>query len=280
MKIGFSLPAAYLAGEYNNLEDKILRNAFGPSQKFLPQLKKQGISSIEVRNFNANATPEMVDIAVQCILQADLNFSIHGYLPEDVASKNCISEIYPFLRLIMDDIRNGNTVMTVHSYSSKICNIKDLARLSGQALGHIAGILDKEDINMHLALELNRYHGYSDTSTNYAGILEILKYTEHPKIGICWDIGHSYWNTLNKGLKNIPPKAFLDKTIHTHIHDLGPDGTHSSLSNGVVPLKKMLKPLILNGYSGVFNLEMNPSRLQPDIRKEIFFSIKRIQEMF
>lgn len=279
MKIGLSLPVTYLSGDCTNLEDKILRNAFGVSKEFLPQLKKQGISSIELKfSSHESVTQEIVNVALHWILQADLDFSIHVFLPENIMSKKCILEIYPFLGLVMDDIKNNNTIMTVHSYSSKICNMKDIARLSGRALGYIARILDKEDINIRFAVELIRYHGYSDPSTSYDGILKILKYADHPKIGICWDIGHSFWNTSNKKLKNIPPILFLCKTIHTHIHDLGINGTHYSLSRGAVPIEKMLKPLILNGYSGIFNLEFNPVRLQPDIQKEIFFSIKRIQK--
>ena len=44
------------------------------------------------------------------------------------------------------------------------------------------------------------------------------------KIGICWDMGHSYSNVVNHKFPLFPPKEFLERVIHTHIHDPGPTG--------------------------------------------------------
>ena len=279
MKIGLSLPVSYLAGKYNNVESEILKNAFGESHLFLAQLKKNGICSIEMKIVNEGTSSQIVDIALRNILQADLDYSMHLYLPTDVTSRKSFSEIYPFLGLVIAHIQNSNAVITVHPYLSKEFDMAKLAILSGQALAYIASISEKENINICLAIELLRGNSLSSPTATYNSILKILKYIDHPQVGICWDIGHSYWNTLNKELNDIPPKEFLDKTIHTHIHDLGPEGTHSSLSNGIVPIRKMLSSLVLNEYSGVFNLELRPSLLLPDIQNEIFFSIKKIQEI-
>ena len=91
--------------------------------------------------------------------------------------------------------------------------------------------------------------------------------------GICFDFGHTFWNVEHHMLDPEPPAEFLQRTIHTHIHDIGTNGTHYPLNVGTVPLAKYVGMLKEAGYSGVYNLELGCHRFAEEYEiPDAFFS--------
>jgi len=51
--------------------------------------------------------------------------------------------------------------------------------------------------------------------------------------------------------------------IHTHVHDMSPEGqTHWPLDGGRVPLARNARLLRRAGYRGLYCLELSPDRFQ------------------
>jgi sugar phosphate isomerase/epimerase len=114
-------------------------------------------------------------------------------------------------------------------------------------------------------LEINKTKAKVDPSFTWDGVTSIVEAVAHPALGICWDFGHAFFNYRSGLISAEPPDTFLQKVIHTHIHDLGPTGTtHFPLREGVVPLARNCELLRFAGYDGVYNLELEPARYPDD----------------
>ena len=137
----------------------------------------------------------------------------------------------------------------------------------------------------HVALEIMRYHEkLCDPCSTYEGLLAVLDELdgeEDHKIGICWDMGHTRSSIAQGKLSPETPEAFLARVVHTHLHDVGPNGdTHWPLVEGT-PVAQDLGLLKSVGFDGVLNLELLPQRWPPDVpvRQSIVESIAWLQRV-
>ena len=76
-------------------------------------------------------------------------------------------------------------------------------------------------------------------------------------------MGHCFANYLldNTLYPIYPHFEFSAAVIHTHIHDLGPDGrTHWIFKENIIPLADYVGQLKVVGYEGVYNLELSFDR--------------------
>jgi len=122
-------------------------------------------------------------------------------------------------------------------------------------------MMEKENVPLTTAVEINRKKEVNDPSTNYENLVEICRQVDHPSVGIGWDIGHTYSNVLHSIVPKEPPEEFVRRVIHTHIHDLGHNGqTHWPLKTGSLPLDFYLEKLYSIHYSGFHTLELYPER--------------------
>ena len=84
---------------------------------------------------------------------------------------------------------------------------------------------------------------------------------DSPRVGACWDFGHSAANLRNGYSEMFPGDDFLKRVIHTHIHDISDEGkTHFPLTCGNLDLKGCMNRLLNTGYKGVFNFEPGVDR--------------------
>jgi sugar phosphate isomerase/epimerase len=65
-----------------------------------------------------------------------------------------------------------------------------------------------------------------------ASVVEMVSQLDHPRLGICWDMGHDYLSDPPKGLD----PEWISRVVHIHMHDVNETGVdHFPLVYGRVP---------------------------------------------
>lgn len=100
-----------------------------------------------------------------------------------------------------------------------------------------------------------------------------------PNIGICWDMGHYAYNTVNLGLPvdTLPSPEALSLVRHTHIHSLKDMDTHHPIDSGAV--RTYVRALGSIGYSGLYHIEVKPDKYigYMDVREGMESSIENLR---
>jgi len=95
-------------------------------------------------------------------------------------------------------------------------------------------------------------------------LTRVLEQLVHPRLGICWDIGHQ----VKAGRLELPPMGWLGQVRHVHIHDLDTTGQdHVPFLFGRVDPEYWLPPLARARFGGIVTVELNGQRcsfLWPD----------------
>ncbi len=263
-KIGISIPWDYLSGNHKTVEAVVLYNTFGKSDLFLGYLENHGISCIELRNRQVDMKSEDMDIVLKQLSKYNFSITFHGDLP---VCRNIINPnlFFPWIKTY-SDLFLCRTTVTLHTFNGydnteiyKYRTINFIKQLNDL-------ILDR-DYPVNLALENQRSKGLNDPGLSLTDLVDIVKSIDSSILGICWDMGHSYANLLTD--KNLYPRladnSFVEKIIHTHIHDLGPDGrTHWFFKENKVPIKEYITLLNETGYNGIYNLELSFDRFSDE----------------
>ena len=167
--------------------------------------------------------------------------------------------------------------MVLHSYRGTAGD--DLAMFMERSvalLRRLALALERENLPWRVALEITRNQGRIDPGDTYQDLLEIRERVGHEVVGFCWDVGHAHWNVLRDKIFPAAPPEFLKHIIHTHLHDLAPDGqTHWPLTERRIPLGTYIGALSALNYQGVYNIELYPSRWAAvrDVKESILASL-------
>lgn len=124
--------------------------------------------------------------------------------------------------------------------------------------------LHLEGMAVKLALEILRNRSDNEKlhiGDSYAEILGLLSHIDGEKWGICWDFGHAF-STFERNLQNrFPPKEFIQRVIHCHVHDSQDQITHLPLGKGKLPIQQNIRLLAEHNYDGIFNLEIVPHKV-------------------
>ena len=259
--IGLSLPLAYLLGDPSSAPaGPAWQAAFGNADQGLSALRSAGVSSVELRSITQGTDPELALRAARRVWEAGLQVTVHGYLPKPPLGQT-FADLYPPLLPLAEALsaRGGEGLVTVHCYPVGDATVEETAERTAQALGRIAAGLEREQVPLRIALENDRLHGQPRPGATYGGILNVIDRVASPRLGACWDFGHAQANVQQGYLEQVPPAAYLQRVIHTHIHDLAPR-THCPLTCGVVPFGLYVDLLLASGYAGAYNLELNPER--------------------
>lgn len=278
MKIGFSLPMRYLSEKPESRDEQLLNEAFGPPAACLALLRLHGVTSIELGRIKADADPREARLAAERVLAAGLGLTLHGYQPNPAAD-GCFAAFFPPFALLAELFGQEGTptVIVLHSYRGSAGeNMAVYREQSATLLHRLALALERENLPCRIALEVTRNQGRVDPGNSYRDLLEIRERTGHEGLGFCWDIGHAHWNVLQDELFPAAPPEFLKHVIHTHLHDLAPDGqTHWPLTERRIPLGTYLGALSDLNYQGVYNIEFYPSRWAAvrDVKQSILESL-------
>lgn len=264
IKTGFSLPPAYLA-ETETAPESVWVRALGQPATALERLRKMGLTSIELRAVKPGMKPELVRAAINNVTRHRLKFTIHGALPPTDEQVGTV-EGFP-LWALADEIAEtqGEVTIPLHARFALEGELEPVIAATVAALRRLLDERDRRRAPFRFALEINRAKAKIDPSFTWDGVAAIVETVNHPALGICWDFGHAFYNYRAGLIAAEPPAAFLEKVIHTHIHDLNSNGkTHFPLREGVVPLARYCELLRSVGYDGVYNLELDPARYPDD----------------
>lgn len=247
MHIGVSLSPAFLCGRAaSHHQEGMLENGV---QSFLLRLREAGCTHIELRAVRADTPEEIITGSADALKKAGLLMTVHGALKDESAA-SFWGRLDPLLAA------QENLCVTVHSASTKEETLRLLRRMGEYTLLHHPGA--------KIALENNRSKkGDNIDLVECGGVCDSVEAAALSNLGTCWDFGHFYWDHLaHPSLlpEELPPEAFLARTVHTHIHSVCENTTHFPLTAGCLPLRDYLSALLRAGYRGVFNLEPEPER--------------------
>lgn len=258
MKLGFSIYADVLLAKNLSDHESPWQESLGTSSEMLGLLKNNGFTSIELK---LPVNCPMLEL--KRVLETITSFSFHA--PGSLRNPD---NMPAFTRYITDI---GNLVNSHFCQTSNfmVHGLSCYHLTKGETLSHTVHFLEEllettAALDIDFAVELLRdvpLNGKVRGGTSFSEILQIVNTINNRRLEICWDFGHSFFQSERGVQQALPPTEFLQKTSHTHIHDYANNVTHLPLGHGKLPFKDYLKALNSAGFSGVFNLELNPSRI-------------------
>lgn len=258
----------YLCGVGDSPAAVLLREACGSPRKTLELLAARGVSAVEIRQFDAAVPARLIVAAARLVWEAGLVATLHPATPASYSLPS-LGDVFPWLPELARGLppHQSQLLLTIHARAAAAGDVAELRRGTEAMFSRLAHMADSEGLPAVFALELNRSKGESDPSTSFRGVVEMCKAIGQPRVGICWDWGHAQANQESGVADGAPPAEFIQQVIHTHVHDLGPDGsTHWPLGRGSVPLERNAELLSRAGFRGLYCLELNPERFQLQAR--------------
>ncbi|MBQ8898560.1 MAG: MBL fold metallo-hydrolase [Clostridia bacterium] len=256
---GVSLsPDLFLPHRFNEKQCRIL-SEYGGTDALLRFLSGLGVQSVELRTVSPSAEEADVLACTEKLEKAGFSVTVHGSLPETVRPfSESYSALLPYLRQ-----RQSRGLpplqITLHAYTDP-SSPENAAEKTNQILRLWSA--KAKELGFRLSLELNRDKKNGDPSITPEGVLAMVSGTDPELVGICFDFGHYFSNTAS--LTQIPCPEFLSRVTHTHIHALGPGGTHFPFAPDTsLPLDTYVNALFSAGYKGIYNLELDFPRF-PD----------------
>ncbi len=236
---GISLPYKWLLGEHSSL---------GRPDIFLPQLWDKGVRSIEIRTVSAEADAEEVLRAAEPILKYGFNITVHAKVK---TVENAVAEVIDPLLLLLKRLRQRELIVTVHPIMGD----------NAAMLRALSDCITENGHPIRIALENERKMPDKTEGDSLALVLDAVTEVDRKNVGICFDMGHFAWynETYTLFPNQLPPKAFLSRVIHTHVHACEDGITHHPLVTWRAPFADYINALDF-GYFGVYNLEIEPER--------------------
>lgn len=285
MRIGFTLPIGYLARNATKKEDMWWQEICGSVDECLRRLKVSGITSVEIKDFREGVSPSQLRHSVEAVRDEGLEITVHGWLPKMGADCRLPPVIQELERALTKHQQEGLIPFTVHSHSYNHCvgaTESEVTRETIRDLNSLSLALAPKSV-LAVALELCRHKERRSTGVTFEGVLSMAEQISSGNIGICWDMGHSQANHLERKDVRLPSEQFLKQVIHTHIHDVGSNGrTHWPVLTEQGYVRDCIDLLKSSGYSGVYNLELSLLRWESspkECRSHIEASINSMARM-
>ena len=217
-------------------------------EHLLPKLWEKGVRSIELRAVSANADPNDVLRIAELLWSYGFVITVHG---------NCknlgkaVSEVFAPLSLLLENLRQRELIITLHPIKED--NVAMLRVLSEHA--------EENGYPVRIALENNRRMPDGSDGDSLSLVLDAVIRADRKNVGICFDMGHFAWYAANftDSPNTLPPKEFLSRVIHTHIHSYEEGTTHFPLREWCEPLSLYVNALAYK-YYGIYNVELSCER--------------------
>ena len=236
--IGISLPYNWLIGDTQLPEPEIL----------LPLLREQGVESVEIRMVPLRADAKEVLRAAELLWEYGFNITVHGTVKTE---EYAVEEVMKPLEQVLSHMKQRNLTVTIHPIVGD--NTAMLLKLSDYLYDH--------NYPVRIALENERKLPDKTMGDGLELVLDAVTQVNRDNVGICFDMGHYAWyaEQILQDSKALPPREFLDRVIHTHIHRCLDGNTHFPVLEWFEPLASYIRELDY-GYYGVYNLELSPDR--------------------
>ena len=297
--IGFSLPYKLFMEQPPDGNQHCLLNQYNSVEYLLNRLKAAGVASIEIRVLPRDGDSAQIQNTVQMVWEMGFQLTVHGALQGNATGNN-FADIYPSMKYIMDHYHRyqNELIVTVHALhdienenNKSETVIGSLAERTVNQLTEWADMTRMTHPSIQFALEINRRKSpLIDPGDTVEGVLHMVDAINRPNVGICWDMGHYYANLLamhqlpeppEQWIEELPPEAFLNRVVHTHIHGLsGREETHFPLTaRKSLPLEHYVQSLMQVNYRGGFNLELTFHKWPNRLEEGIFSSILRLSRL-
>lgn len=240
----------------------------GP-EALLEQLKRKGVSSVELRNARPGADPKRVLAFARKIWDHDLQLTVHCRVN---SLETAVSDVFDTVTLALRYLRQDSLTIIIHPIDGD--NVQMLRRLADYA--------EANKLPVVIALENNRLmpNGTEGDSTEL--VRQAVETADRANVGICFDMGHYlyYWKKNHPGEPFcLPAKGFLNRIVHTHIHGVNSLRTHFPVGPFELPARELLEAMCVR-YYGVYNLELDFPRFQELMKPEdaLAVSVATLQE--
>ena len=84
---------------------------------------------------------------------------------------------------------------------------------------------------------------------------ELFRVVEPTDLEVCWDTGHYLLAVERHGQSIDPPRRFLGRVGHVHLHDVVDGADHRPISSSSERLRSWLERLVRAGFNGGITLE-------------------------
>ena len=215
---------------------------------FLTELRRQGVGSIELRSIPSGGAPNDALRAAELLWDHGFRITVHGSVK---TAEHAVAEVLDPLSEILSHLRQRELIVTVHPIVGD--NVAMLRTLSDRII--------EKGYPLRIALENERRLPDKSEGDSLSLVLDSVERVDRANVGICFDMGHFAWYVA-QGLgypDGMPPKKFLERVIHTHIHAYAEGQTHFPLENWAEPVSAYVQALDRD-YFGIYNLELEPPR--------------------
>ena len=137
-------------------------------------MKSAGLSSIEIRAIKADTDIKNAARAAKHILDAELDVTIHGYLPSNADGdkfEKILPSIAPITEILKD--RDRTSVITLHCYREQNGDLSQLVSRNVNFIKRLTRMIRDEKLPLKIALEINRRKKYTDPSITYDALIEL-----------------------------------------------------------------------------------------------------------
>ena len=216
----------------------------------LSSLWSRGVRSIELRMVPAGESPEKVLRIANVLWDYGFKITVHS---SSRAVETAVEDILYPLSSILAHKRQSEFTVTIHPIVGD--NVLLLRTLSDYITEHKYPI--------RIALENERRLPDKSYGDSMSLVLDAVTTVNRDNVGICFDMGHLAWyyETQTDNSDTLPPKEFLNRVIHTHIHTCDNGNTHFPLLSWSGPFTSYIKELDF-GYFGVYNVEISPAKYE------------------
>ncbi len=215
---------------------------------FFADLKTRGVRSVELRSVKGDSDPCDTLRVARLLWDHGFQITVHGAVE---TAEHAVEEVFSPLSEILAHLCQRELIVTIHPIAGD--NVRMLRILSDY--------IRKNNYPVRIALENERRLPDKSEGDSLSVVLDAVTRVNRETVGICFDMGHFAW--YNRHFQTypdgIPPKAFLDRVIHTHIHAYAEGRTHFPVERWEEPISIYVQLLDRN-YFGVYNLELEPPR--------------------
>lgn len=237
-----------------SLPYSLLRHGGAEYEEIMGTLVEQGVGSIEIRSIRPDSSPEDVVRIAEGLRARGMEITLHATV---TSAESAVQDVFGPLSPLFSEGCQEKWIVVIHPINGD--NVAMLRTLADHAVSMAYPIV--------WALENNRLLPDGNAGDSAALVLEAVEAVDRDCVGICFDMGHYAYDMkarVGDGEWQMPPKAFLNRVVHTHVHALNGFETHYPLGEYELPLERILEKMAY-GYFGVYNVELTFARFSDRI---------------